>query len=80
MKKFPNYFMQLHIAFVLGLGIYIGALQWVEMPNTQGMSQFADGGIVGTKPYFSRSSRTLYLIRNYMNSVCNPAWFRRKNV
>ncbi|NDC42944.1 MAG: cryptochrome/photolyase family protein, partial [Chitinophagia bacterium] len=27
------------------LGIYIDALQWVELPNTRGMSQFADGGL-----------------------------------
>ena len=33
------------------LGIYIDALEWVEMPNTRGMSQFADGGIVGSKAY-----------------------------
>jgi deoxyribodipyrimidine photolyase-related protein len=33
------------------LGIYIDALQWVEITNTRGMSQFADGGIVGSKPY-----------------------------
>jgi deoxyribodipyrimidine photolyase-related protein len=33
------------------LGIYIDALEWVEMPNTRGMSQFADGGILGSKPY-----------------------------
>jgi deoxyribodipyrimidine photolyase-related protein len=33
------------------LGIYIDAVQWVEITNTRGMSQFADGGVVGTKPY-----------------------------
>ena len=33
------------------LGIYIDALEWVEMPNTRGMSQFADAGLVATKPY-----------------------------
>ena len=32
------------------LGIYIDAIEWVEITNTRGMSQFADGGIVGTKP------------------------------
>jgi deoxyribodipyrimidine photolyase-related protein len=30
------------------LGIYIDAIEWVEITNTRGMSQFADGGIVGT--------------------------------
>ena len=38
------------------LGIYIDAIQWVEMVNTRGMSQFADGGIVATKPYVSSAS------------------------
>lgn len=35
------------------LGIYIDAIEWVEITNTRGMSQFADGGIVGSKPYVS---------------------------
>jgi deoxyribodipyrimidine photolyase-related protein len=38
------------------LGIYIDAIEWVEMPNTRGMSQFADGGIVATKPYVSSAN------------------------
>ena len=38
------------------LGIYIDAIEWVEITNTRGMSQFADGGIVGTKPYVSSAN------------------------
>ncbi|WP_448519977.1 cryptochrome/photolyase family protein [Rhodoflexus sp.] len=43
------------------LGIYIDAIEWVEITNTRGMSQFADGGIVGTKPYVSSA--------NYMHKM-----------
>ncbi len=35
------------------LAVYADAYEWVEAPNTIGMSQFADGGIVGSKPYAS---------------------------
>ncbi len=42
------------------LGIYIDAFEWVELPNTRGMSQFADGGLVGSKPY---SGSAAYLHR-----------------
>lgn len=33
------------------LAVYADAFEWVEAPNTIGMSQFADGGVVGSKPY-----------------------------
>ena len=45
------------------LGVYIDAIEWVEITNTRGMSQFADGGIVGTKPYVSSA--------NYINKMSN---------
>ncbi len=35
------------------LAVYADAFEWVEAPNTVGMSQFADGGVVGSKPYVS---------------------------
>ncbi len=38
------------------LGIYMDAVQWVEIVNTRGMSQYADGGIVATKPYISSAN------------------------
>ncbi|RZF93135.1 cryptochrome/photolyase family protein [Pseudoalteromonas sp. CO302Y] len=43
------------------LGIYIDAIEWVEMPNTRGMSQFADGGLIATKPYAASG--------NYINKM-----------
>jgi deoxyribodipyrimidine photolyase-related protein len=47
------------------LGIYIDAFEWVEITNTRGMSQFADGGIVGSKPYVSSAA---YI--NKMSDYC----------
>jgi deoxyribodipyrimidine photolyase-related protein len=35
------------------LAVYIDAYEWVEAPNTIGMSQYADGGVLGSKPYVS---------------------------
>jgi deoxyribodipyrimidine photolyase-related protein len=33
------------------LAVYVDAVEWVELPNTLGMSQFADDGVMATKPY-----------------------------
>jgi deoxyribodipyrimidine photolyase-related protein len=47
------------------LAVYIDAHEWVEAPNTIGMSQFADGGVVGSKPYVSSGA---YI--NRMSDYC----------
>ena len=54
------------------LGIYIDALQWVEITNTRGMSQFADGGIVATKPYVSSAN---YIHK--MGDYCDHCYYDR---
>ena len=52
------------------LGIYIDAIEWIEITNTRGMSQWADGGIVATKPYFSSGS---YI--NKMSNYCKDCHY-----
>jgi deoxyribodipyrimidine photolyase-related protein len=49
------------------LGVYIDAIEWVEITNTRGMSQYADGGIVATKPYVS-SANYIHKMSNYCKS------------
>ena len=55
------------------LGVYIDAIEWVEMPNTRGMSQYADGGIIATKPYVSSGS---YI--NKMSNNCSKCFYNVK--
>jgi deoxyribodipyrimidine photolyase-related protein len=38
------------------MSLFIDAYDWVMVPNVYGMSQFADGGLMTTKPYFSGSN------------------------
>ncbi len=52
------------------LGIYIDAFEWVELPNTLGMSQFADGGLLATKPYVSSAA---YI--NKMSDYCKTCQY-----
>lgn len=49
------------------LGIYADAIQWVQITNTRGMSQWADGGIVATKPYVSAAAY-IHKMGNYCDS------------
>ena len=55
------------------LGVYIDAFEWVESPNTLGMSQFADGGLFASKPYISSSA---YIHR--MSDYCKDCRYDRK--
>lgn len=57
------------------LGVYADALEWVQLPNTRGMSQFADGGIVGTKPYAASGAYV-----NRMSDYCKSCRFNVKEV
>jgi len=56
------------------LAVYADAYEWVEAPNVIGMSQFADGGIVGSKPYVSSGA---YIDR--MSDYCKSCAYRVKD-
>ncbi|WP_439522216.1 cryptochrome/photolyase family protein [Marivita sp.] len=53
------------------LRVYIDAFEWVEAPNTVGMSQFADGGIIASKPYVSSGA---YI--NRMSDYCKSCRYK----
>jgi len=52
------------------LAVYVDAVEWVELPNTLGMSQFADGGLLASKPYAATGK---YLAR--MSNHCSRCHF-----
>jgi len=55
------------------LAIYVDAVEWVELPNTLGMSQYADNGIMASKPYIA-SGNYINKMSNYCKSCrFNPA-------
>ena len=49
------------------LAVYADAYEWVELPNTLGMSQFGDGGMLASKPYAS-SGAYINRMSNYCQS------------
>ncbi|MBC2604214.1 cryptochrome/photolyase family protein [Puniceicoccus vermicola] len=46
------------------LAVYIDAVEWVELPNTLGMSQYGDGGVMASKPYIA-SGKYIQRMSNY---------------
>ena len=53
--------------------LYIDAYDWVMVPNVYGMSQFADGGLMSTKPYISGSNYILKM-SNYKKGDWCEIW------
>ncbi|MBC7522086.1 MAG: cryptochrome/photolyase family protein [Sandarakinorhabdus sp.] len=56
------------------LSVYDDAYEWVETPNVIGMSQFADGGLMGSKPYAGGGA---YI--NRMSDYCKNCRYNVKN-
>jgi deoxyribodipyrimidine photolyase-related protein len=54
------------------LAVYVDAVEWVELPNTLGMSQFADGGLMASKPYIASGKYIDRMSNHCKTCVFNP--------
>ncbi|MFM9829782.1 MAG: cryptochrome/photolyase family protein [Sphingomonas sp.] len=59
-----------HALHLWYLSVYADAYEWVELPNTIGMSQFADGGLLASKPYAASGA---YI--NRMSDYCKACTY-----
>jgi deoxyribodipyrimidine photolyase-related protein len=55
------------------LAVYVDAVEWVELPNTLGMSQFADGGLMASKPYIASGKYIDRMSNHCKTCAFNPA-------
>lgn len=55
------------------LAVYVDAYEWVELPNTLGMSQYGDGGLMATKPYAASAAYV-----NRMSNYCGACRYDPK--
>jgi deoxyribodipyrimidine photolyase-related protein len=53
--------------------LFIDSYDWVMVPNVYGMSQYADGGVMSTKPYISGSNYILKM-SNYKRGDWADTW------
>lgn len=62
-----------HEVYKWFMGYFVDAYDWVMVPNVYGMSQFADGGGIVTKPYIS-SSNYILKMSDYPKGEWTEVW------
>ncbi len=63
-----------HAVYRWFMEMYIDAYDWVMVPNVYGMGQFADGGLLSTKPYISSSNYVLKMSNYRPDKIWTEPW------